>query len=136
MNELLSWVIDFYELKLGLSEWKRMKQNYWWKQGCATLWDHSRLVVVWEQFHDCFLLKLPVKYYPEKVSKKKPSVGYDCIFHYWGTPYTCMGCFSEVFWEENIFWILFLRNKYLVIWVLPLLLQNEEDLWEVSVGSL
>jgi hypothetical protein len=49
---------------------------------CNTLGSLRRLVVVWEQFHDCFLLKLPVKYYPEKVSKKKPSVGYDCIFHY------------------------------------------------------
>ena len=41
-----------------------------------TLGSLRRLVVVWEQFHDCFLLKLPVKYYPEKVSEKKPSVGY------------------------------------------------------------
>ncbi len=62
-----------------------------------------RSVVIWEQFHDCYLLKLPAKYYPEKVSEKKPSVGYDWIFLYWGTPYTCMGCFSEVFWEENVF---------------------------------
>ncbi len=49
---------------------------------CNTLGSLKRLVVVWEQFHDCFLLKLPVKYYPEKVSEKKPSVGYDWIFHY------------------------------------------------------
>ncbi len=103
---------------------------------CNTLGSLRRLVVVWEQFHDCFLLKLPVKYYPEKVSKKKPSVGYDWIFHYWGTPYTCMGCFSEAFWEENLFWILFLRNKYLVIWVLPLLLQSEEDLLGSSSWKL
>ena len=49
---------------------------------CNTLGSLRRLVVVWEQFHDCFLLKLPVKYYPEKVSEKKPSVGYSWIFHY------------------------------------------------------
>jgi len=49
---------------------------------CNTLGSLRRLVVVWEQFHDCFLLKLPVKYYPEKVSEKKPSVGYGWIFHY------------------------------------------------------
>jgi hypothetical protein len=47
-----------------------------------TLGPLRRLVLVWEQFHDCFLLKLPVKYYPEKVSEKKPSVGYGWIFHY------------------------------------------------------
>ena len=41
MNELLSWVNGLYELKLGLSEWKWMKQIYWWKHGCATLWDQS-----------------------------------------------------------------------------------------------
>ena len=70
---------------------------------CNTLGSLRRLVLVLEQFHDWFLLKLPVKYYPEKVSQKRPSVGYSWIFHYWGTPYTCMGCFSEVFWEEKIF---------------------------------
>ena len=42
---------------------------------CNTLGSLRRLVVVWKQFHDCSLLKLPVKYYPEQVSEKKPSVG-------------------------------------------------------------
>ena len=64
---------------------------------CNTLGSLRGLVVVWEQFHDCFLLKLPLKYYPEKVPEKEPSVGYGWIFPYRGTPYTCMGCFSEVF---------------------------------------
>ncbi len=30
---------------------------------CNILGSLRRLVVVWEQFHDCFLLKLQVKYY-------------------------------------------------------------------------
>ena len=30
---------------------------------CNTLGSLRRLVVVWEQFHDCFLLKLPAKYF-------------------------------------------------------------------------
>ena len=53
---------------------------------CYTLGSLRRLVVVWEQFHDWFLLKLPVKYYPEKVPEKKSSVGYGWIFPYWETP--------------------------------------------------
>ena len=51
--------------------------------------------------------------YPEKVSEKKPLVGYVLIFLYWGTPYTCMGCFSEVFWEENIFGYCFSETNIL-----------------------
>ncbi len=42
---------------------------------------------------------------------------------------------SQKFSEKKTYWILFLRNKYLVIFVLPLLLQSEEDLWDVPVGS-
>ncbi len=38
---------------------------------CNTLGSLGRSVVVLKQFHDCFFLKLPVKYYPEKVSEKK-----------------------------------------------------------------
>ena len=80
---------------------------------CNTLGSLRRLVLVLEQFHDWFLLKLPVKYYPEKVSQKRPSVGYSWIFHYWGTPYTCMGCFSEVFWEETSFGYCFSETNIL-----------------------
>ena len=64
---------------------------------CSILGSLRRLMVVWEQFHDCFLLKLPMKYYLERVSDKKPSVGYGWISYYRGAPYTGMGCFSEVF---------------------------------------
>ena len=80
---------------------------------CNTLGLLRRLVLVLGQFHDWFLLRLPVKYYPERVSQKKPSVGYSWIFHYWGTPYTCMGCFSEVFWEETIFGYCFSETNIL-----------------------
>ncbi len=41
------------------------------------------------------------------------------------------GMFLRSFLRRKHIWISFLRNKYLVIWVLPLLLQSEEDLWEV-----
>ena len=45
---------------------------------CNTLGSIRRLAVVWEQFHDCFLLKLPVIL--RGFSEKKPSVGYGWIF--------------------------------------------------------
>ncbi len=42
---------------------------------------------------------------------------------------------SQKFLRRKRIWILFLRNKYLTICVLPLLLQSEEGLLEVPLGS-
>ncbi len=49
-----------------------------------------------------WLLPSETEYYPEKVSEKKPLVGYGWIFHYWGTPYTCMGCLSGFLRRKHI----------------------------------
>ena len=46
------------------------------------------------------------------------------------------GMFLRSFLRRIHIWMLFLRNKYLVIWVLPLLLQSEEDLWGTSGKKL
>ena len=46
----------------------------------------------------------------------------------WELLLTGMGCLSVVFWEENLFWILFLRNTYIVICVLPLLVKQKKTL--------
>ena len=130
VNKLLSWVTGFFELKLGLSEWKWMKQIYWWKHGCETLWDHSE-----DWWYDCFLLKLPVKYYPgegfweETISWIWLDISLLRNSLYW------YGMFLRSFLRRKHIWILYIRSKYLVIWVFPLPVQNEEDLWEVPVGS-
>ncbi len=82
---------------------------------CNTLGSLRRLVVVWEQFHDCFLLKLPVKYYPEKV------FGEETISWIWlnisllRNSLYLYGRFLRSFLRRKHIWILFLRNKYLVI---------------------
>ena len=102
---------------------------------CNTLGSLRRLVVVWEQFHDCFLWKLPVKYYPGE------GFWEETIHWIWldisllKTSLYLYGMILICFLRRKHIWILFIRNKYHVICVLPLLLQSEEDLWEVSVGS-
>ena len=82
----------------------------------------------WEQFHDCYFPHLPTKYVPREVSLEETI---SWVFFIEKLPLTGMGCFSEVFWEESIFWILFLRNKDLVICVLPLLSTK----WRKSLGG-
>jgi len=72
----------------------------------------------WEQLYDCYFLQLPTKYVPEEVSLEETI---SWAFFTEKLPLTGTGCFSDILQEESIFWILFLRNKYLVIVVLPLL---------------
>jgi hypothetical protein len=71
-----------------------------------------------EQFHHCYFPQLPTKYVPQEVSLDETM---SWVFFTEKLPLTGMGCFSEVSEKKTSFWILFLRNKYLVICVLPLL---------------
>ena len=54
----------------------------------------------WEQFYDWYFPQLPTKYVPRKVSSEETI---SWVFFTEKLPLTDMGCFSEVFSEENIF---------------------------------
>jgi hypothetical protein len=54
----------------------------------------------------------------EKVSEKRPSVGYSLLRNSPWQAWDVSQKFSE---KKKSFWILLLRNKYLVICILPLL---------------
>ena len=69
----------------------------------------------WEHFHDCYFPQLPTKNVTQDISLEETM---SWVFFTEKLPLMGMGCFSAVFWEENIFSILFLRNKYLMIFVL------------------
>ncbi len=85
---------------------------------CNSLESLWRLVVVWEQFHDCYLLKLPAQYFLEKVFEIKLSVVYFFLRNSLWQVRDVSQKFSE---KKTSFWILFLRKNNLVIFVLPLL---------------
>ena len=53
----------------------------------------------WEQFYDCYFPQLPNKYVPREVSLEETI---SWVFFTEKLPLTGMGCFSEVFCEENI----------------------------------
>ncbi len=67
---------------------------------CNTLESLRRLVVVWEQFHDCHLLLTARRYSPWEGFWDK-SISW--VFLSEKFTLTGIGCFSEVFWEENLF---------------------------------
>jgi hypothetical protein len=54
----------------------------------------------WEQFHGCYFPQLPTKYVTREVSVEETM---SWTFFTEKLPLTGMGCFSEVFCEENIF---------------------------------
>ena len=67
---------------------------------CNTLESLRRLVVVWEQFHDYYLLQLLAEYFPWEGFWDK-TISWPFLS---GTlPLTGMRCFSEFFWEDNLF---------------------------------
>ena len=95
---------------------------------CNTLGSLRKLLVVWEQFHDCQLLLTASRIFSlRRFLRWNPWVGYFFLRN----SLDRLGCFSDVFWEENIHGWLFLRNKYPVTFVLPLLLAK----WRRPLGS-
>ena len=140
MNKLLSWVIYLYGLKLGLSEWK------WMKQFTDENMDvqHSRIT----QKFGGSLGAAPWLLLSETASEKLSWEGFwDKIISWIWLDISLLrnslnlyGMFLRSFLRRKHIWMLFLRNKYLVIWVLPLLLQSvfqsEEDLWGTSGWKL
>ena len=99
----LNWIIQCFLAKLCM---------------CDTTWSLGEIGGSWEQFHDWYFPQLQVEYLPWEGFWEKPSVGYsllrNSLWQVWGVSQK----FSE---KKTSFWIMFLRKKFLVICVLPLL---------------
>jgi hypothetical protein len=66
-----------------------------------------------EQFCVCYFPQLPTKYVPQEVSLEEII---SWVFFTDKLHLTGMGCFSEVFWEENIFLDIVSWKQYIVSW--------------------